>query len=116
MANLPMRNVPVDLYHLFKDRAEAHNRTLGEEAIAAWQAVVLPEGRSGNTQAHATKRRVIARRTDATDQEGVSQQHDLLGAESSLPEGRRNLDRRGDRKPRLSARGRPELWNQFFSR
>ena len=50
------------------------------------------------------------------DQEGDSEQHDLLGAKSSLPEGRRNLVRRNDQKPRLIARKRPGLWNQFFSR
>ena len=66
---------------LFKGRAEAHNRTLNAKVIAAGQAVVLPEGRSGNTQTHAIKRRVIAKRTDSTDQEGDSEQHDLLGAE-----------------------------------
>ena len=49
------------------------------------------------------------------DQEGDSEQADLLGAKSSLA-GRRHLDRRDDRKPRLNVRGHPESWNQFFSR
>ena len=55
VANHTIRNVPFDLYRLFEGRAAAHNRTLGEQVIAAWQAVVLPEGRSANRQTHATK-------------------------------------------------------------
>jgi plasmid stability protein len=49
MANLTIRNVPVDLYRLLQRRAKAHNRILSEEVIATLQDVIS-EGRPANTQ------------------------------------------------------------------
>lgn len=72
MANLTIRNIPVDLYRLFKARAAAHNRNWGEEVIAAWQAVVLV-GKDTNRRNQTAGNRKENR---FSDREGNSEQQD----------------------------------------